>query len=80
MYWFTFLFVPLFPICVYVVEAHSGTTFRFLGQLALSDFHSIYRDRLPRFYLMAVVEGVLIVAGVIAMVTAFAYLRYAISN
>lgn len=68
MYWFTALWVPLIPICVYLVDVPMGASYRFLKKMSLSDFHSIYSGRLGKFYLTVLGEAVIGVIMVVIVV------------
>lgn len=72
MYWLTALWIPIIPLCVYLVDTPLGGSFRFYKKLSLSDFHSIYRKRLWTFYLTVIAESLLtifIVAAAVLLVT-----------
>jgi len=69
MYWFTALWVPMIPICVYLVNVPMGSSYRFFKKMSLSDFHSIDNGRSGRFYLTVLGEAVI---GVVVVVIAVA--------
>jgi hypothetical protein len=71
MYWFTMLWVPMIPICVYLVDEPKGSYYRFFKRMSLSDFHSIYKGRLGRFYLTVLGEAVMGVVVVVSVVVTF---------
>jgi hypothetical protein len=52
MYWITLVFVPVMPLCVYLIGRTPGAfgTAVVLKRLSLRDFHGLYRGRLGAFY------------------------------
>lgn len=50
MHWLTFLFLPVLPTAVYLVDDSRAPDYAFAGKLSLSDFHRLYRGRLGAFY------------------------------
>lgn len=69
MYWFTALWVPIIPIRVFLVDRPIGNSYRFLKTMTLSDFHTIYRGRLAKFYLTVLGEAVFGIVVVIIAVS-----------
>ena len=59
MHWITVLWIPLIPICVYLVDNPAGPSYRFYRSLSVFDFHSLYRGRLGKFYLSVAGEALL---------------------
>jgi hypothetical protein len=50
MYWFSAAFVPIIPICVYLVDSPRPGTYHLRARISLRDFHRVYRGRLSGFY------------------------------
>jgi hypothetical protein len=76
MYWFTVFWVPLIPICVYLV-GNEGRACRYDKQLPLGAFHAIYRGRLGRFYLGVLRETArMLLVIVISVVGMLAFILY----
>ena len=59
MYWFTALWIPIFPIGVYLVRGSAGGSYKFLAKMDISTFHSLYRRNLAKFYMGVAAEALL---------------------
>jgi hypothetical protein len=66
MHWFTFLWIPIFPLAVYVVDRADVDQYRIFRKMSFWRFHKIYWGRLTRFYLTVAGESVLWIVGIIA--------------
>ncbi|MGC1584547.1 MAG: hypothetical protein WA791_02425, partial [Rhodomicrobium sp.] len=80
MYWFTAFWIPLFPLCVYLVSGAAGDAYRVFAKMELLPFHSIYRGKLGKFYGSVFLESVLWLAVVIVALSAALLARYAIHS
>jgi len=80
MYWFTAFWIPLFPLCVYLVAGAAGDAYRVFAKMELLSFHSIYRGKLGKFYGSVLLESVLWLAVVIVALSAALLARYAIHS
>jgi hypothetical protein len=79
MYWFTFFFLPLFPIRVYLVQELPEDRFRFFKALPLGALHRLYWGRLTRFYLGllfgALLKAVLFLILIFAVIAAILFIK-----
>jgi len=69
MYFFTAVWIPIIPVCVYLVEIRRGIAFRFYRKLTLQEFHTIYRGRLIRFYMTVLGESIFLLVMVAVVLT-----------
>jgi hypothetical protein len=80
MYWITVVFVPVVPLCVYLIGRAPGAfgSAVVLKRLSLGDFHRLYRGRLGAFYhsVLGEVGRLLLFALVATLVITVAVLAY----
>jgi len=61
MYWFTALWIPIFPTEVFAVDRRFGSSYRVLRSMTIRDFNSVFAGQLIKFYLSVLVESVLFI-------------------
>jgi hypothetical protein len=74
MHWFTALWIPIFPMGVYLVDPIGRATFRVRKRLPIRDFHRIYTGGLGSFYLGSFSESAAPAIAAIAMILLVGFL------
>ena len=75
MLWFTFLYVPVAPLSVYLLE-REGRVETVLGRLSLRNFRDIYPGRHMRLYFSSFFDGIIFVAIVAALIAVIYLIRW----
>jgi len=57
MYWFSAAFVPIIPICVYLLDSPRPGIYHLKARVPLKEFHRVYRGKLFRFYKSILAES-----------------------
>jgi hypothetical protein len=69
MYWFSAAFVPVIPICVYLLDSPRPGIYYLKARVPLREFHRVYRGQLFRFYMSIVSESGAPISIALAIIT-----------
>ena len=75
MLWFTFLYVPIAPLSVYLL-AKRGKAEMVLGRLSLRNFRIVYPGRHLQLYFSSFLDGVIFIAVVVALIAGIYLIRW----
>lgn len=74
MYWYSAAFLPIIPICVYLVDSPRPGIYQLKARVSLGEFHRVYRGKLFRFYMSVLSESgasIAIVAAITIILVMF---------
>lgn len=74
VYAFTFLWIPIFPIRIYL--ASGSNPYQFYGSISFSDFGRVYPGKTQRLLGSAFLHSLAMMAVVVALIFALATLKY----
>lgn len=74
IYWFTFLWIPIIPISIYLVEPIGDRKYKFLGSIARPRLAEIYPGRCVGFYVKSIIEGAVYLILIALLLATVAYL------